>query len=380
MTEVQSIILNSSFPKDLEEVLRIQKEDTKYDVEALVDSIRDGNSVVYQWNVPKWIKPGDIVFFMHSKNSIHTIGRLRNQLKNDGNQFDENEKKLIQNGLELGKEIYDHFGGKIYAIGKVTGKPNYIDSEELDHAFHWKSRIYALVEDCFLLEKPIALSEFDSFIKLSCGGSITPVYGEEFEMLKATIKSKNPIPEYLENSMAMPIPLSKMNDENWIEIASKYRHQFLYESQFRTFYVDRLLRSLGDRKTFSKECACKKAGQKTSFIDNVILFGGYYLPVEVKLSTASEQNLYGQLEKYCHLTELYLDKDKKKKAPLDRIYDNWVLVIDTYGVYIYSGKEHNMKQLLDLDEIKNRSDIFSFREQLLVLLGRDGADTAKNKC
>ena len=291
-------------------------------------------------------------------------------MKNDGDQFDEDEKRLIRHGLELGKEIYSQFGGKIYALGKVSGKPKYMDPDELDHASHWKSRIYAYVEDCVLLEQPIALSEFDSFIKLSCGGSITPVYGKEFEMLKATIKSKNPIPKYLENSMAMSIPLSEMNDENWIEIASRYRHQFLYESQFRTFYVDRLLRVLGDRKTFSKECACKKAAQKTSFIDNVILFDGYYLPVEIKLSVASEQNLYGQVEKYCNLTELYLDKDKKKKVPIDRTYNNWVLVIDTYGAYLYSSKKHTMKQLLNLDDIKNRRDILSFRKKLLVMLGR----------
>ena len=378
MTEVQSLILNSSYPKDLEEVLRIQKENTKFDVESLVDSIRNDNNVIYEWSVSKWIKPDDIVFFMHSKNSIHTIGRLRNQLKNAGDQFDEDEKQLIQNGLELGKEIYRQFGGKIYALGRVSEKPKYVDPEEIDHASHWKSRIYAYVDDCVLLEHPIALSEFDTFIKLSCGGSITPVYGKEFEMLKATIKSKNSLPEYFENSMAMSIPLSEMNDENWIEIASRYRHQFLYESQFRTFYVDRLLRFLGDKKSFSKECACKKAGQKTSFIDNVILFGGYYLPVEIKLSIASEQNLFRQVEKYCDLTELYLDKDKKKKAPLDRTYNNWVLVIDTYGVYLYSSKEHNMKKLLDLDDIKSRGDIFSFREKLLALLGRWSREDQKD--
>ena len=62
MTEVQALILNSSFPSDLEEVLRIQKEHTKYDVEALIDSIHNDNDVVYEWSVSKWVKPDDIVF------------------------------------------------------------------------------------------------------------------------------------------------------------------------------------------------------------------------------------------------------------------------------------------------------------------------------
>ena len=269
MVEVQSIILNLAFPKSLEELLDLHKTEGRLNIETLIDSM--SNDEIISWSVSKWIKPGDIVFFMHSKSSIHTIIRLKNQLKKNAEQFDKKES-IIRALLSRGENIYNKYGGKIFAIGRVADNPVYIEPYELDYNPHWKSRIYADVEDCVLLDHPIELSEFNSFIKLSCGGSITPVYGKEYEKLKATVAAKNHIPRYLVESIATPMPLSGINSENWIQITQKYRRQFIYESQFRSYYVDYLLKDLGDRRSFYSECACKKASYRTSFIDNVILF------------------------------------------------------------------------------------------------------------
>ncbi len=367
MIEVQSLILNIAFPKSLDEVLEIQKNVGKYDIEVLIDSV-DNHKLIHSWSVSKWIKPDDIIFFMHSKSSIHTIARLRNELKVSLQYYNAEEISLIETGLERGLELYRLYGGKIFAIGKVDETPMYVDPTELKYNSHWKSRIYAYVENNCLLEKPIDLSEFNSFIKLSCGGSITPVYGKEFEKLKALIATSNEIPSYLDDSVSMPIPLSCINTENWIQVTAKYRNRFLYESQFRTFYVDYFLKVLGDRKKIYRECACKKSEIRTSFIDNIIIFGGLYLPVEVKLSVKAEQDIIRQIDKYCNLDVLYLDSKKEEAGAVERMYQTKVLVIDTTNIYLYSSQQKEMAEVCTLDNIHEIQDILDLRTNLLNIL------------
>ena len=363
MAEVQSVILNLSFPQTLEDVLAKIRDDV-FDIEALVASINC--NLIHEWTVPKWIKPDDIVFFMHSKSSIHTIVRLRNQLKRECGNYKQSEIELITEGLNRGEDLYSKYGGKIFSYGKVVESPQYKSDIK---GQHWKSRIFAYVDECCILEKPIELSDFSNFIKLSCGGSITPVFGKEFVQLRYLIASRNPISDYLAQSVAMPIPLRDINDSNWIEVTSNYRHRFLYESQFRTFYVDYLLKSLGDQRTIYTECACRKTGNNISYIDNVIRFGGRLLPVEIKLSIESEENIKSQLNKYCNLKYLCLDKKTDKLAPVDMVYSDIVLVIDTFRICIYEKKTQQLNTLISLDDIKDSKDIEMLRSKMLIVLG-----------
>ena len=68
MSEVQAVILNLSFPKGLNEIIDLIHEKGKLDMQALLET--DGiEESIHSWTLPKWIKPGDIVFYMHSKNS-----------------------------------------------------------------------------------------------------------------------------------------------------------------------------------------------------------------------------------------------------------------------------------------------------------------------
>lgn len=370
MVEVQSLILNLSFPQTLDQVLETEKKEGKFDVEILEAAILDGNKLIYEWTVSKWVKPDDIIFFMHSKSSKHTIGRLKNELKAMSCAYSTEDVAIINRGLERGLKVYEKYGGKIFAAGRVSEMPTETNLAERNASPHWKSRISAFVDDCFLLNEPIDLAVFGKFIKLSCGGSITPVYGESFEKLKNMIKQSNIIPAYLEESIAMPIPLMEINAENWIAVASRYRQRFLYESQFRAFYVDFFLKTLGDRKKIYSECACKKPSIRTSFIDNVIIFDGYYLPVEVKLAVSAEHDICGQVDKYCNLDDLYLDKKENEKAPIDRVYPTNVLVIDTMDIYLYSSNNHDIEKIYSLDQIRERNDILIFREKLMKALSK----------
>ena len=62
--------------------------------------------------------------------------------------------------LNRARRLYSLYGGKIFAIGRISSRP------ELEDEFvpiHWSGRIYAEVKDIYLLEKPIDISEFSIF-------------------------------------------------------------------------------------------------------------------------------------------------------------------------------------------------------------------------
>ena len=366
MKEVQAVIMNISFPKYLDEVLDIQKKHGYFDLEYIINLSNDCDSSDY-WTMPKWFKTDDVVFFMHSKNSKTTISRLKNQLKRESENYEINDIQLISEALERGYDLYSQYGGKIFALGRAIDQPVYGVMYEPDYTPHWKHRIYANISDYYCLKYPIDLSEFNTFIKLSCGGAITPVFGKEFNSLKSLIQKKNTIPYYLEDSVAMPIPLARINEDNWIEVTSKYRRSFRYEIQFRTFYVDYLLRFLGDQKTFFVECPCKKRGGHISYVDNVIIINEAYLPVEVKLNAGAEENLISQLKKYCDLDTLTLNKTGRY-APSNKLFRDGVLLIDTNAVYWYNYSQNSISMICRLDNISTLKDIIDLRKHIVAIM------------
>ena len=163
---------------------------------------------------------------------------------------------------------------------------------------------------------------------------------------------------YFENAVADPLPLYKISDDNWLAVVNKHRRSFFLEEQFRTYYVNRFLRFLGDNKTFYRECTCKKVGKARTFVDNAIKFHGKYLLVEVKLSVAAERNIIAQLSSNCDLDELWLEKGKKIK---DGMYSDNILVIDTDRLYLYSNHDRILSPFYNLDNIKNNDDITSLK-------------------
>lgn len=78
----------------------------------------------------------------------------------------------------------------------VSGFPEYEknDWEEDEFQLHWGSRLYANMNNVYVLDNPIHISEFNQFIKISRCGALTPVYGKEYEELKKLLKSKNKLP------------------------------------------------------------------------------------------------------------------------------------------------------------------------------------------
>lgn len=356
---VQAFIDNISFPKSLDELEDYIYNAGHYDIESLLVASAT------EWTAPRWAKAGDIVFFMHAKYARSTITRLRTELHNSKRKYSKRRYDNLSSWIDRGLKLHAQYGGKIFAIARVSGAPSYetIVNGNPDDLYHWKSRVYAKMDRIVLLEQPIALDDFSSFIRVSRQGAITPVFGGAFEQLRAIIGKRNRIPRYLSESISSPIPLQKITEKNWIELPGEYRRRFILESQFRSYYVDYLLRSIKDRRTrVYSECRCKKTGIPDSFVDNVITIDKKYLPVEVKLSVSSEANIKGQVQKYSYDDKIICGE--RVMLP-EMVYGNRVLIVDSDDVYMYDADSDKVNEIFCLDELKDTRQLDYLRSEIV---------------
>ena len=132
MNFVQSFITNISFPTSLEELYKYVH---LFDIEKVlgcsysdfIDDYDKYNDSTYEsrgvcWTAPKWCKKGDIVFFMHSKTANAKIRKLRKELLNKRESLSSNYFWTMMNALIRADKLHNTYGGKIFAIGKVSGK------------------------------------------------------------------------------------------------------------------------------------------------------------------------------------------------------------------------------------------------------------------
>ena len=174
------------------------------------------------------------------------------------------------------------------------------------------------------------------------------------------------MPPYLLESRAIPLPLQKINAENWLEVTQAYRRLFTLEIQFRRFYVDYFLRVLGDQKKFFSECACHRDDKCTGFADNAVKLGGKWCFVEIKLNVQAEQHLHDQLKKYCHAE--WADLREEHVLRQERIWQNTMLVMDTTSLYCYDAATDQLDLLVQLDAIRTEEDVRILREEFIPRL------------
>lgn len=354
---VQAFIDNISFPITLEELERFADW---FNVEEIL------NVDETEWTAPKWAVEGDIVFFFHAKTAIQKITMLETKLKCAKTEYSEEDYQWLWKSLQRARELYKSYGGKIFAIGRVSGRTEY-DSREGDEDLHWASRFYAPIDRILVLQQPIDISEFSDFLLVSTRGAITPVVGSDFDRLKKIICARNEIPDYLKKSRAIPLPLQKINSENWLDVTQEYRRLFALEIQFRRFYVDYFLKVLGQQKTFYAECECYQQGRRTGIADNAMKIGGKWCFVEVKLNVHAEPHLHDQLKKYCHAERVILQKGERTLTQ-EKVWQNTMLVIDTTAFYFYDFLADKLTFLKNLDEIRTEGDIEVLRKKVIPLL------------
>lgn len=341
---VQAFVTNISFPKTIEQ-LDVYINKGWFDVEDVTKS--DSN----YWTVPKWACIGDIVFFFHAKTAITWIRHLMTLV---------DKSSIHMNYLTRAEELYKQFGGKIFAVGKIADKAHY-DNEWEDEDTHFVGRIFADVDCVFTLDSPIDISEFNHQLAISRQSTITPVLGNDFDLIKELISKKNKVPEYFKNSEAVPMPLMKINEANFLEVTKEYRRSFFLEMQFRKYYVDYFIRYLGDQKTYWSECNTYRNGCHTGRVDNVIKVNGKFVPVEVKLNIASEVDFEGQCEQYCNLDIVDLGKGKKEKRD---IVQSFILVIDRENFGIYETQKKSWRTISKLNDINTVEDILKLKQMI----------------
>lgn len=351
---VQSYVSNMSTATSLEELWQTQGL-------TLPENLM--NSIDNEWTSPKWAKAGDIVFFMHSKTARTTITRLRSELIQKRDKLSVADYNRLMGYIGHALDIHAKYGGKIFAVGRICGGPEYVQPEDVVNEFlHWKSRNYSAIDNIHVLDHPVDISVFRDYIHISRSGSITPLFDTNFDKLRADIEKENELPEYVKNSIARPIPLRLINNKNWIGIANDYRRCFILEEQFRKFYVDYLLRAIGDQKRFYTECRCQRAHMNDSFMDYVIRFEGKYLPVEVKLSVNAETNLIGQVSKYVHNSKVFLDCNGSRWTTGDNFHAGKVLIIDTEKLYMFDASNNRIDEIMNLDQLASEKDLLSVRK------------------
>jgi len=349
---VQSYILNLAAPSTLYELEMILTSDMpRLDIEEVIGCT--GGS----WTAPRWAKAGDIIFYSHGKRAIAKITSTKTELKNSKDYYDEDEYKELDQVIEKERILHSKYGGTIFAVGQLCGAPESFDCDQIADGLHYKTRIFAEIDNMCVFQNPVKVDDCKDFLHISMTSGITPVDGDIFDSLKNKLKEENDIPLFLEKATATPIPLSRINDENWMTLSNDFRRSFIYEAQFRHYYVDRLLKALSGRKTIFRECRCKKSGIGNSFIDNVIKFENRFLPVEVKLSIFVEKNIKKQVRKYCYDDFIVLDQTNGRTIYQDEVYNDKVLIVDTFAVYMYDYDSDSITELLSLDDLVDNETV-----------------------
>lgn len=287
---VNAHINNISFPKTIEQLETFVYEHGCYNVEDVINEA-DGGYV--SWTVPRCSVVGDIVLYFHAKTENRWIEKLESATQDLNPEL--YDRELLMEWLQRARVLYSLYGGKIFALGRVASRPEREDDDM--NQYHWSGRVYADIKDLYLLETPIDISEFHSFILISRQSAITPLPSKEFEKLKLLVKEKNPnVPKWFLQSKIGDNKLSKVNQRNFLELTSAYRKRFPLEINFRSYYVDYFLKLLS--KNVYRECRCHTAKTPLARVDNVFEFSGKKILLEVKLNIALESDLISQLNQY----------------------------------------------------------------------------------
>ena len=352
---INAHINNISFPKTIDELEYFIYQRGTYNIEDVIHQCSGGYTI---WTVPRNSVVGDIVLYFHAKTAIQWIRKLETATRNLDEKL--HDKKLLLEWLSKARYLYSLYGGKIFAIGRIKSRPETEDAE--DECLHWSGRVYAKIDDLLLLDTPIDISEFNSFILVSRQSAITPLPSSEYEKLKKIIIEKNSIvPNYFIESKIGNYNLYKINSNNFLEITRNYRTRFLLESNFRSYYVDYFLQILSG-KNYYRECQCHTKSNPLARVDNVYEFEGKKILLEVKLNVLLEKDIVRQLKQYINADYIYLTNEHKTK--ITDFEKNYMYVIDVFSLYKFFPSNYKLIKIFDLDEITSVGDIIKKMKEL----------------
>ena len=377
---IRSYITNNSFPESLDTVKNFVTGQGYFSYE----------SVYYEpeveWTTGKDGQPGDIVFFLHTRAAKTNITRLQTELKKQQSILSKKDYDLLDQALKKASDNFDRIGGKIYAVGQVLA-PAYEDDDP-DDPFYidpkdwgYRSRDLTTVGNIFILDNPVSMDDFTDFIFLSRGGDHTTVVGENFSKLKKLIlnhnKDQNNIPMYFLKSTALPPEFSEINDDNWMSVTEEYRQKASSKTEFSSFYADYLLKELSESGEFWSGCRFKKTGETDAYMENVILFGGYYLPVKILFYPDDMKNAPKILQKACHASQIMLTKEKIIDP--SQFYPDHVLILDRESVLLYDANIGEICPLSRQDGLRTAEDVKALKDRLSEKLASRGPSAGQSQ-
>lgn len=174
---------NMSFPRNLYQFKRNMELDEYFNTLDIIENTDVG------WTVDKNAKVGDISFFMQTTSAIENINNIENEILKIK---DAKEKEYLQKCLNKGKELYNLYGGKIFAIGVVVEEPFTEKNEDRDY-IHWTSRTYAHIEIIEVLDNPVDKEEFKEITHIEPKGAITKLSNEKCKKILEIISKHNDI-------------------------------------------------------------------------------------------------------------------------------------------------------------------------------------------
>lgn len=138
-----------------------------------------------EWTVDKDAAVGDTVYFMCAKTSADHMSHLCAVLRS----MDLVGTDLYAFALSR-KAAYREYAGCIVAVGRIADKPFQTDVSGWESP-HWRSPWYAKIEEIEPVDKPINISAFRDFIKVSRTGAITKLNAEQSRKLEIIVNSTN---------------------------------------------------------------------------------------------------------------------------------------------------------------------------------------------
>ncbi len=183
MFKYNGFINSMSFPKTIKQFeFNMTKCDEYFNVLDIITSDEVG------WTVNDKVKLGDLCFFMHTYTAINNINAIRQELLNKPEL--KNQKYLLTM-IEKATNLYNKYGGKIFAIGQVISEPFSEDDDDRVEKY-WSSKLYAGIKIVKILKKPIHYDLFKDFIKLNYG-AITNLSQEQLTKLIDVVETTNDI-------------------------------------------------------------------------------------------------------------------------------------------------------------------------------------------
>jgi hypothetical protein len=337
---VQTSITAVSFPDTMENFFKmLEKHEESYgylgtDLDSL---IKFSPTAGVFWTAPVWITSGDILFFYQSMKARPRIKKLLKEARQ--NKIQRKYVKVLEDSLDL----VSRYSGTIFGCAKVAGSSEYIsDKAKLQH---FKGRIFAPLSEVYIFNSPLSIERFTSFVKLSPGGTITPLYNEAARKVKEELGKYNVLPNFLEEVEFSKFGFREINKTNWRSISCAADTHFINEDQLRAFFLDFLLAELKDSNTpLLEECQCFKNDQKSGFADYFITIYGNWIPVEAKRNILAEKDLFSQISQYTQIDYFIPTKGSNKGKCFKGDFSGKCLVVDQSGIYFT-----NNGQFVDCD-------------------------------